>query len=163
MIRKASIHEQQAIMNLIKKVVIDMESKNIHQWDDIYPNAKVINSDLNKDTLYIYEDKGVIKGITVLNEHQDKEYENLDWEFNSGKQLIVHRLCIDPESQGKGIAKAIMNYTELYGKEMGYEAIRLDTFIENEPACNLYERLGYKTVGTVKFRKGSFYCFEKKL
>jgi ribosomal protein S18 acetylase RimI-like enzyme len=85
------------------------------------------------------------------------------WEINSGKQLVVHRLCIDPKYQGQGIARTLMDYAEQYGKEQGYGSIRLDAFVNNPRACRLYEGLGYKAVGTVEFRKGKFYCFEREL
>lgn len=163
MIRKASKDDKQIIMNIIQNAIVDMESKGIYQWDSIYPNAEVINNDLDKGILYVYVDSGSIKGIIVLNEHQDKEYEDMDWKLNSGKHLIVHRLCVDPGYQGMGIARLLMNFAEEYGKENGYESIRLDAFMSNKHACSLYEKLGYSTAGIVQFRKGKFYCFEKRV
>lgn len=163
MIRKASIDDQQIIMNIINDAVINMESQGIHQWDSIYPSGEVIKNDLSNRNLYVYQDDEGIKGIIVLNEFQDEEYEDMDWKLNSGKQLVVHRLCIDPKYQGQGMARLLMNFAEEYGRENGYESIRLDAFISNKHACNLYEKLGYSTAGIVQFRKGKFYCFEKGL
>ncbi|MDP4145483.1 MAG: GNAT family N-acetyltransferase [Bacillota bacterium] len=149
------------IITIIRNAIVNMEAKGIYQWDDIYPNEEVLINDLNNGTLYGYIDEGAIKGIMVLNEYQEKEYETLDWSFNYGKHLIVHRLCINPSYQGKGIAKKLMNFAEQYAQESGYESIRLDAFTNNEAACNLYTGLGFREVGTVDFRKGKFYCFEK--
>lgn len=163
MIRKGCLDDQLFIMEIIHNAIIDMEAKGIYQWDSIYPNDEVINNDLSNETLYVYEDGGIIKGIIVLNEYQDKEYEDMKWEFNSGKHLIIHRLCIDPKYQGQGIARLLVDYAERRGKALGYESIRLDAFVNNERACNLYKKLGYKAVGIVEFRKGKFYCFEKGL
>ncbi|SNX53904.1 GNAT family N-acetyltransferase [Thermoanaerobacterium sp. RBIITD] len=163
MIRKGCLDDQLFIMGIIHNAIIDMEAKGIYQWDSIYPNDEVINNDLSNETLYVYEDGGIIKGIIVLNEYQDKEYEDMKWEFNSGKHLIIHRLCIDPKYQGQGIARLLVDYAEQQGKALGYESIRLDAFVNNERACNLYKKLGYKAVGIVEFRKGKFYCFEKGL
>lgn len=155
--------DQQAIMTMIRNAVMDMESKGIYQWDSIYPNEKVIYDDLVSGNLYVYQDYENIKGIVVLNEHQDREYEEIDWRYNSGRPLIVHRLCIDPRCQGQGIARLLMNYAEEYASESGYESIRLDAFINNARACHLYQKLEYQKVGIVRFRKGEFYCFEKSL
>lgn len=163
MIRKGCMEDLRVIMEMIHNVVDDMELKGIYQWDNVYPNSWVISVDLNEGTLSVYEDNGTVKGIIVLNEHQDDEYRDVDWEFKSGRQLVVHRLCIDPKCQGQGIASQLMDFAEDRGRELGYDSIRLDTFSENKPARRLYEKLGYKIVGTVYFRKGKFYCFEKQL
>jgi GNAT superfamily N-acetyltransferase len=150
-------------MGLIRDAVIDMDSKGIFQWDSIYPNEYVINDDINDGNLFVYEDCGIIKGIIVLNEHQEKEYLDVKWEFDGGRQLVVHRLCIAPRYQGQGIARLFMAYAEEHGKGLGYGSIRLDAFTNNMRACTLYVKLGYKAAGIVHFRKGKFYCFEKKL
>ncbi|MDP4088644.1 MAG: GNAT family N-acetyltransferase [Bacillota bacterium] len=161
-IRKASQQEVSMIMELVKKAVADMISKGIEQWDDIYPNIEVISRDIAEGNLYVYHD-GVIKGIVVLNEYQDKEYEEVQWEKQCGKPMVIHRLCIAPQSQGSGIARAFIDFAEEYAKRNEYDSIRLDTFIHNLRACRLYEGKGYKKVGIVTFRKGEFYCYEKNI
>ncbi len=163
MIRNACLEDKTAILAIIRNAIIDMELKGIHQWDSIYPNEEIINNDLRSGHLYVYLDNGNIMGIMVLNEHQDIEYESIDWKYDSGRHLIVHRLCIDPRFQGQGIARQLMRYAEEYGRGLQYESIRLDSFIDNDRACKLYEGLEYVKAGIVSFRKGKFYCYEKRL
>jgi len=163
MIREGCVEDLPDIMGLIQEAIIDMESKGIYQWDNSYPNKEIISGDIDGRNLYVYENDGVIQGIIVLNEEQDEAYKNIQWEFNTGSQLVIHRVCIAPQYQGKGIAKVLMGFAQQKGKESGYEAIRLDTFENNDSACNLYKKLGYIDVGTVRFSKGKFYCFEKPL
>lgn len=163
MIRKAIIQEKHIIMKLINNAINDMDAKGIYQWDDIYPDEKVIEMDLNREELHVVLDNGIIKGIIVLNEFQDEEYKEVEWQYKSERQLMVHRLCVHPQFQGMGIARQLMKYAEEYGKASGYEAIRLDSFTGNKRACKLYESLGYKIAGMVNFRKGSFLCLEKFL
>lgn len=163
MIRKGHAEDKLLIMEVIQNAVFDMDSKGIYQWDSIYPNVDVINDDIGEGNLYVYDDCGIVKGIIVLNEYQDDEYGDVEWVFNSGEQLVVHRLCIDPRYQGQGIARLLMSYAEEYGKEHGYESIRLDAFADNKRSCRLYEGLGYRLAGIVEFRKGKFYCYEKSL
>lgn len=162
MIRKATFDEKNVIMDIIKNAVTDMEEKNIFQWDNIYPNIDVINGDISKETLFVYVDN-TVRGLIVLNEHQDKEYADLKWKYNSDKILVIHRLCVSPFFQGQGIAKGLLKFAEEYGKTHGYSSIRLDAFLNNERACNMYKKAGYIEAGVVSFRKGKFYCFEKNL
>lgn len=159
-IRRGEIKDVKVIMNIIKTAITDMELKGIDQWDNIYPNEELIVNDINEENLYVCDDGINIQGIIVLNEEQDRQYESLKWEY-TGRNVVIHRLCVDPKHQGKGIAKTLIQYAEKYGKENNYESIRLDAFIKNEGACKLYEKSGYNKVGIVNFRKGEFYCFEK--
>lgn len=160
-IRKAGIKEIDSIIHIIKSAVIHMESKEIYQWDDSYPSRKIIGQDISDGTLYASVENKIITGIIVLNEDQDKEYADLNWKYVSGKQLVIHRLCVDPKYQGMGIAKSLINFAEGFARDNNYKSIRLDAFTKNKAACKLYEKVGYEKVGIVNFRKGKFFCFEK--
>lgn len=163
MIRKAKIEEVKIIMGLIRAAVSDLRDKNINQWDEIYPNEEVIKQDIYKENMYVLFEENKIMGIIVLNENQDKEYLDLKWRYSKGKPLVIHRLCVHPAAQGKGVAKALMSFSENYASSNNYAFIRLDAFTENPIACRLYEKLGFEKAGIVNFRKGKFYCFEKSL
>lgn len=163
-IRKGKIQDINIIMKIIKYAIEDMELEGIYQWDCIYPNRNVITNDIYEENLYVYIEENIIKGIITLNEFQDKEYETVNWKYNSeGKNLIIHRLCIDPKYKGRNIATNFMKYAERFGKENNYESIRLDCFTQNYHACKLYEKNNYEKAGIITFRKGEFFCFEKNL
>jgi ribosomal protein S18 acetylase RimI-like enzyme len=162
-IRKGNVVDIEKIMEIISCAIDDMEAEEIYQWDDIYPNEKVIRNDINEGNLYIYIEENSIKAFITLNELQDQEYESISWKVNEGKNLIIHRLCVSPKYKGKGIATALIKYAEQVGIDKGYASIRLDAFKQNRQACSLYKNNGYEERGTVRFRKGEFYCFEKKL
>lgn len=163
MIRIAKLEDVEYIMNIIKAAILDMELKNIHQWDELYPDKAVINEDIAKGNLYVNIENNGINAIVVLNEDQAEEYGTLNWKYNFTKQLVIHRLCVDPRSQGGGIARKLLEYTDNFAVRNGYGAIRLDAFTENERALRLYAKNGYERVGSVQFRKGEFYCYEKKV
>lgn len=163
-IRIGKIEDIIEIMNIIKNAIKDMETRGIHQWDEVYPSYEVILNDLNENNIYVsVNEVGMIQGIIVLNEHQDIAYGSIEWKYNSGKQLIIHRLCVHPNHQGKGIARMLIKFSENFGFEQKYESIRLDAFIPNIRACRMYEQSGYHKRGIVTFRKGDFYCYEKRL
>lgn len=162
-IKKAEKSDADKIMEVINNAVTDMEAEGIHQWDSIYPNINVINNDIDEGNLYAYMDKGIIKGIIVLNEFQDEEYKLVKWQQDQGEALVIHRLCIDPEFKGRGLARSFIKFAEKFGRDNNYHTIRLDAFSENKHALNLYKKNGYQLRGIVTFRKGEFYCFEKIL
>jgi GNAT superfamily N-acetyltransferase len=149
------------IMTLIADVIAGLRARGIDQWDEIYPDRNIITADLAAGTLSIAEGDGGLLGMIVLNEHQEPQYASVDWRFQSGRCLVVHRLCVHPEAEGKGVATALMAFAEATGRGLGYGAVRLDAFTGNPRAVALYERLGYRKAGEVTFRKGRFYCYEK--
>jgi ribosomal protein S18 acetylase RimI-like enzyme len=85
------------------------------------------------------------------------------WSFKEGRFAVIHRLCVHPDFQGKGLAKKTMQLAQEMLKREGYGSIRLDTFSKNPIARRLYEHLGFSYVGEVNFRKGLFYLMEKAL
>ena len=124
----------------------------IYQWDSIYPNEDVISNDVYEGNLHVYIDENIIKGFIILNEFQDREYEAIKWKNDTGKTLVIHRLCINQKYKGKGIATTLIEYAERFAKDNKYESMRLDCFTQNN-----------QKRGTVTFRKGEFFCFEKEL
>lgn len=151
------------IWRIIHNAIIDMESEGIYQWDDIYPDKSTIISDINNHSLYVYVDQLTIKGIIAFDEYQEKEYKTINLKYTTGNQLIIHRLCVDPNYKKQGIARSLIQFSEQFGKINGFGSIRLDSFVNNIRACRLYSMSGYEAIGTVNFRKGKFICYEKKL
>lgn len=161
-IRKAHAHELDAIMLMISRAVANMQSHGIYQWGEEYPNATVIAQDISDSALWVYELDGAIAGIAVMNSHSEPEYDTVSWQYIVPYQ-VIHRVCIDPSAQRRGVATALVAHLEQTARDARYKAIRLDTFSQNPFALALYAKLGYNQVGTVYFPRGKFFCFEKLL
>jgi ribosomal protein S18 acetylase RimI-like enzyme len=140
-----------------------MRAQGIEQWDEIYPDRATFEQDVVEGTLYLAVEQQGCCGICVLNEHQDPTYATIPWSYCEGKVLVVHRLAVDPQHQGRGIASQLMLFAEAYGRAHGYRTIRLDAFCKNPSAVRLYTKSHYRLAGTGTMRKGPFYCFEKCL
>ena len=76
---------------------------------------------------------------------------------------VVHRLMIWPIYMGRGLTKVLMHHVEEEAKRRGYRVLRLDAFLKNSAALRLYDCMGYRHAGEVRFRKGPFACFEKQI
>ncbi|SFC85204.1 GNAT family N-acetyltransferase [Clostridium uliginosum] len=155
------------ILSIFFSAVENMKNLGINQWDELYPNEDVIRNDIENNKMYILTINDTPVATIVMNEEHDKEYNDLNWKYDfkeaSGKVSIIHRVCVDPNIQGKGIGKKIVMLGEEELIKQGYCAIRLDAFSQNPFALKLYSCLNYLYVGDVQFRKGKFHCFEKKL
>ena len=140
-----------------------MDEAGIHQWDKIYPSEADIKEDINRREMYLGLLGGTIASVFTLNSMQDEQYANGKWHCNNGRCAVVHRLCVDPARQNRGVAVQAMEYAAKLLKAAGFESIRLDAFSQNPAALRLYEKLGFRRAGEAHFRMGLFYLFEKRL
>ena len=162
-IRKAEISDLENIMLMYKSCVAGMIANGIDQWDESYPNAKVIMEDLIAQTYFVaIENEIIIAGINI-DQNQDETYLALDWEDKKNQFLVVHRLAVKVEFWNNGIGKSIMLFTENLVTEKGLNSIRLDTYSGNPKAMEFYRRLGYRELGTIDLKpnKDKYHCFEK--
>lgn len=166
-IKKAENVHFKEVLTLLKDCGQDLRSKGILQWDENYPDEKVVLKDLENGNLFVALSDDKIVGTIVLNEHQDAEYQQLNWlTDNSSKNLVVHRLAVLPSCQGKGIAQKLMDFSEDFAKTEGYDSIRLDTLSINLRNVSFYLKRGYLKIGQVflSYKKEEPYvCIEKIL
>ena len=139
-----------------------MDNQGIPQWDDIYPSKAILNADIGNQQMYLIEVEGRVAGLIVINENQSPEYTSVGWK-HSGRVLVVQRLTIHPDYQRRKLASYLMDFAEEKAVTENYDCIRLDAFTRNPAAFALYENRGYRKAGIVRFRKGEFFCFEKKI
>ncbi len=151
------------ICKLIKAAICSMEKQGIFQWDDIYPTREDFLTDIQKQQLYVGVLDDDIAVVYTVNEECDKAYENGSWKYPDRKYRIIHRLCVDPIYQNRGIAKDTLSHIEKELHKQNVEVIRLDVFSKNPFALSLYRNAGYDEVGFADWRKGRFYLMEKLL
>lgn len=151
------------VFNIFKAVIDKMIENKIFQWDEIYPDKNILADDISKKQLYIGYIDDEIVSVYVINDECDEQYRNGDWQYRNASYNVIHRLCVNPAFQNRGIGRQTMNHIEKKVKQKGIECIRLDAFTLNPAAVKLYENLGYVKTGFADWRKGKFYLMEKKI
>lgn len=159
--RKATINDIEQIWNMVRNSIDVMERNNIFQWDDLYPAKEDFLKDIEKNQLYVGLANNHIVVVYALNQECEKEYENGNWKYKGESFYVVHRLCVNPNFQNKGIAKCTLLHIETQLKSKRIYVIRLDVFQNNPFAIRLYDSLGYSKVGYADWRKGRFFLLEK--
>lgn len=159
--RRATLNDIEEIWNMVRNSIDVMERNNIFQWDDLYPAKEDFLKDIEKNQLYVGLVNNHIVVVYALNQECEKEYENGNWKYKEELFYVVHRLCVNPNFQNKGIAKLTLLHIETQLKSKGVYVIRLDVFQNNPFAIRLYESLGYSKVGYADWRKGRFFLLEK--
>jgi len=164
-IRLATQEDVLQIMALVKKVIPLMHSGGNFQWGDDYPTAEVFIRDISFNQLWVSELKNQVVGMAAITTEQDPEYADVGWNIHD-KAIVTHRLAVDPECQGMGIARALMNQAEQVAITSGIKILRVDTNSENAATNALFPKLSYQFSGEISFprRPGlRFYCYQKLL
>jgi len=161
-IRLARLEELETVYSLVQEAIRHMDEQGIPQWDDIYPSKAILNADIEKQQMHLIEVAGRVAGLIVINENQSPEYADVAWKY-SGRVLVVHRLTIHPDYQRHKLASYLMDFAEEMAADKNYGCIRLDAFTRNPAAFTFYENRGYRKAGIVRFRKGDFFVYEKKI
>lgn len=153
------------IAALIRAAVDAMEAQGIFQWDSVYPSEEVFLDDVEKGQLYAVEDTSTADAaaVYVVNCECDEQYRNADWKGPDDSFRVIHRLCVHPKYQHRGLGKKILDHIEADLRRQGVRAIRLDAFSRNPYALSMYRSQGYTMTGTADWRKGRFYLMEKLL
>jgi ribosomal protein S18 acetylase RimI-like enzyme len=164
-IKRAKPHQANQIFSMYKSCKSVLEAAGIFQWTVTYPSLETVERDINSKTLYSIIQNGECLGSICINSIQEIEYQMVDWACNDGKIMVIHRLAVHPRYQGRGYAKALMDFAEGYGLRNNYSSIRLDAYSKNEKSLNLYQKRGYQKMGEVFFpgRESPFFCYEKEL
>ncbi|MCQ2524147.1 MAG: GNAT family N-acetyltransferase [Lachnospiraceae bacterium] len=153
----------EAITKLVQEAIKEMEKHDIFQWDGIYPTAEDFNEDIIKGNLYVVEKNKELVAVYVISDESDDAYKKADWKYPDMTAYILHRFCVSPKFQGKGIGKQLLLEIEAQIRNMGYESVRLDVFTQNPFAQKLYRHNGYEVRGVANWRKGYFELMEKGL
>lgn len=161
--RKAAYSDLGEIIAVFRAAISRMEESGIHQWDERYPSGEDIKTDILRGEMTAGFLNGAVASVYTLSGEHDTQYENGRWRYPLLKYAVLHRLCVNPSFQGRGIGMLTLRTLEARLNSEGVSAVRLDAFSENPAALGLYEKGGYCRVGEAVFRKGLFYLYEKKL
>ena len=161
--RLGTIQDLNDICTLIEDAIIEMEKHGICQWDHIYPVRSDFYEDIKNNDLYVVLDEDKLVAFYVISKECDEQYGNGCWKYEGDSAYILHRFCVDPKVQNKGIGKAVLEHIEDQIKDMGYQSIRLDVFTKNPYTQRLYCHNGYEIRGYADWRKGRFELMEKRL
>ncbi|MEP6898332.1 MAG: N-acetyltransferase [Rhodanobacter sp.] len=69
--------------------------------------------------------------------------------FRRGSGVVrLYSLASQPEARGKGIGTALIEASEAVGRHRHCRALRLEVRTDNLLAIRLYERMGYRRIGS---------------
>ena len=106
--------------------------------------------------MYVAEENEKIIALYVISDEADEAYHYAEWKYPNETSLVLHRFCLSPGFQNRGIGKKVLMKIESQIKNKGYDSIRLDVFTKNPYAQRLYRNHGYEVCGFAEWRKRTF-------
>lgn len=156
MIRKAKIADIEQIMEIIHDAQSLLSSLGVDQWQDGYPTAEIIHSDINNGECFVVVEEGQIVGSGIISFAGEPTYKIIEGEWmNSAHYAVIHRLAVRKSARGKGYAKYFFDYAELLCQQEGLHNIRVDTHADNKIMQTLLNCLGYTSCGTITLTSGA--------
>lgn len=141
MIRKAEKKDIPGLINLLYQVDAvhngirpDLFKGNTAKYNE--QELEEILKDKSKP-IFVY-DNGKISGHAFCQIIEVKNHRLLQ----DAKTLYIDDICVDEQSRGRHIGKALYEYVRDYAKSIGCHNITLNVWEGNDSAYNFYKRMG---------------------
>lgn len=165
-ISKGRIEDVQSTLEMFVSITDALLDNGVDQWNYDYPDLETLKIDVERGENFVIRENGRVVASIVLNDIQDEQYKKIHWHSRNDGVLVIHRLGVHPEAQGKGFGKKMCLFAEEYARKHNYKSIRLDAYAGNPISKSMYHSLGYTQAnGYCYFRKKAipFYCYEKQV
>lgn len=165
--RKTKEEDIPEIMRIIGQAQEYMRSQGIDQWQDGYPNESVFQEDIHNQESYVMEENGKILGTMAVLFRTEPTYEKIYegvWKTENVPYAAIHRVAVDQDCKGKGIAGAMVLEAEKMCRERGIISIKNDTHRDNHSMQRMQAKNGFVYCGIIYLENGEErLAFEKIL
>jgi len=122
----------------------------------VYPVRETAIAGIADGSLFTLKIRNRIAGSVILNHKPEEAYNQVTWgvEAQDNEIIVIHTLVVHPDFMKQGVAQSLIGFAKDYAAQQSSKAIRLDVSIHNTPAISLYEKSGYRHVGTVDLGLG---------
>lgn len=149
-IRKAGLNDITEILSTYSALHEHERQYGVNtNWSaGVYPVPELPLKKIESGAMYVL-DNGAICASMAIDSACSPEYEKIDWRYQAPpeKILTIHVLVVDPRKFGSGYGKRMISFAKNFGLKNGFQSIRIDTWIHNEPAKSLYVKNGFEIAG----------------
>lgn len=149
--KRAVEEDVNIIINIINQAQVYFKEHGINQWQDNYPNLETVINDINNKNGYVLLKDNNVVGTVVVSFDGEKNYKfisNDKWVSNE-KYAVIHRMAVDPNYKGIGLASIIIKNIERICLDKGIHSIRIDTHNKNISMKALLSKEGFQYCGII--------------
>jgi predicted GNAT family N-acyltransferase len=122
-------------MNIIKDAIDFLKEQGIDQWQNGYPNAEVIISDIKNGYGYVLVDNNnnIVATASVSFDGEPTYQKIYDGTWLSDHPYsVIHRIAVAKDVKGKSISSILIKQIEDLSKKNNIYSIKIDTHKENK-------------------------------
>lgn len=162
--RKATSSDASSIWEILQFAIASRKKDGSNQWQDGYPNPKVIADDIDRGVGYALTRNDEVVGYVAILINDEPEYTNIEGKWLTNDDFVVfHRIAISEKWVGQGLAKEMLFQIENFARSQGIKSVKADTNFDNKPMLSIFENSGYAYCGEVYFRGSPRKAYEKIL
>ena len=165
-LRYTKLEDIERVMEIIKQAQQYFKEKGINQWQNGYPNAKVIENDIKNVHSFVLIKNNEIVGTIAISFEGEATYNKIfegDWKSNDN-YAVIHRIAVDHELKGIGLSSEMIKQTELMCNKKSVGSIKVDTHEDNQAMQRSLIKNGFDYCGVIYLADGSKrVAFEKCL
>lgn len=145
MIRQAKKQDIPSLEAMYERRVRYNDAHDIHQWNLEDVTWAALSKQYNIEDFYVVEEGEQLCAAACFVDF-DPQY----WpDMAPGASYYLHKICVDPQSSGKGYADQLIAFFKQRGTKLGYADVRLDVRAHKEKLRAIYERHGFTCVREV--------------
>ncbi len=162
-LRKAVYGDIEELMRVFSQARMAQRRAGFMQWDDGYPSADVLRSDIDNSIGFVLDDCGKIAGYVAI-ATKDCEYDRHPelWDVTAS-YAVLHRIALSDGYRGRRLSGELFDLAERHAFGKGACFVRIDTGVENKPMQHILSKRGYAKLGCVDFIWGERLACEKPL
>ena len=128
-----------------------LKQAGVDQWQGEYPAARDFEEDVNRDIAYVLEEDGRVIAMAALSFEPEAAYAEIEgaW-MATGPYAVIHRMAVDGDCKGRGLAGRMIAEFERICLERGVKAIRTDTHADNLPMNTMLKKNGFSYCGIIR-------------
>ena len=141
------------IMQIIEQAQAYLASQDIEQWQNGYPNEAAILKDVKNNESYVVKSKdSSLLATAMFSTKNESTYKRIEGQWITETDTtygVIHRMAVNKNFRGTGIAKFIFNQCEYILKQNNIKSMRIDTHEDNLGMQALLKKLGYHFCGVI--------------
>lgn len=128
------------------------KSQGFEQWHKDYPTPKTIRDDIADGSGCAFTEGGALIGYCCIFTGDEQAYHDIDGAWKTGRPYaVIHRMAFSARERGRGLSHEALNLIKAYCRNLGIDAIRVDTQGENKVMQHVLEREGFAYCGLIQF------------
>jgi GNAT superfamily N-acetyltransferase len=163
-LRKANFSELSKIWEILQQAIEQRKQDGSNQWQNGYPNEKIVRDDFDKGNAYVLIEKNEIISCAAIIVGADPNYKEIKGKWLTvDNYATVHRVAVIDAVKGKGVATQLFKLVEKLCIEKKVSSIRADTNFDNVQMLKILDKSGYTYCGEILVSSAPRKGYEKLL